>query len=280
MKYFQIVFAALLLSGAVGCDEKMIMIPEFTAEDTGRRVLIEEITGVSCPNCPAGAATIEAFKETFPGRVVSVAYHSPPFLVSPLSGSEYDFARDEAQSIDQFIGESVGKPSAAVNRTTFDGQNRTWLGTIDSWAEFVRAELERPTLFGLEIENEYNEDTREVNITVTATPQQNAVGNYFISVMILESHIIDAQLDQTTEIEDYEHNHVFHKLITQSISGDPFATNLTADSDIVKTYSYTIPVNTEEFDVPWVAENCEIVAFITNGQGQVEQAAEAKVIEE
>lgn len=282
MKKFNTFFAslaALILLTFSACEEQMVVIPEISNPDTGRVVLIEEITGVRCPNCPAGAATIEGFKQLFPGKVISIAYHSPPFLVAPLSSSQYDFRRDEAQDIDQLIGESIGKPSAAINRVQFADEQRTWVDFIDKWQGYLQEELNKiPALF-LDIDNVYNSETREVQIRVTGTPQGTFNSEFFLTVAVLENNMIDPQLDQNQEIEDYEHNHVFHALVNDNIGGDLFASSLTIDEEVSKTFTFTLPTNEEDPKVPWVAENCEIVAFVTNAAGTVEQAAKAKVIE-
>ena len=276
MKYINIFFAAVILFSISSCEEKMINIPPPPPPPENKVILIEEITGVSCPNCPAGAATIADFKATYPDNVVSVAYHSPPQFTALRPTSEYDFRRDEATDIQNVVGGAFGKPSAAFNRQVQDN-NFVWAGTIDSWAGLAQAELDKPATFLLDIENTYNEDTRALSCKVTGMPLVSNADNYFIHVMILENNIIDAQLDQANDILEYEHDHVFHKLLTNSANGEAFASGVTEGSEIEKTFSFTLPVQSDTEQVPWIAENCEIIAFITNGEGLVEQAAEAHV---
>lgn len=279
MRFLNLFFAAAFMLFVASCEEQPVVIPEFTAEDTGRVVLIEEITGVKCPNCPAGAATIENLKESFPNRVISIAYHSPPFLVDPLAESQYDFRRDEAQAISDYIGQAIGKPSAAINRVKFDSEQRTWVESVDNWGGHVQSQLEEAPDLKLQITNTYDAATRELNIQVTGTPFQTTTGAYKLHVMMVESHIIDPQLDQTQEIEDYEHNHVFHDMISSGVSGDAFATGLTQGEDVVKNYNYTLPTNEQDPKVPWVAENCEVIAFVTKEDGSVAQVVQKKVVE-
>ena len=278
MKYTNILFAFLFIAGFTACDEKEVTIPEFQVEDTGRKVLIEEITGVQCPNCPAGAATIEGFKQAFPGRIVSVAYHSY-FLASPLADSQYDFRSDEAQAFEELIGVPTGKPSAAINRVQFSDQSRIWLGVIDLWGAKLQEVLNEPSEMNLQITNTFNSDTRELNVDVRMTPLVSKTDNYALTVMILENNIIDPQLDQATEIEEYEHDHIFHKLLSDNVSGDAFATTITEGIDIVKSYDFTVPTMSEENKAPWIAENLEVVAFITNDEGIVMQAEKADVMQ-
>ncbi len=278
MRYINIFFAVVFLFTISSCEEKCIKIPPPPPPPENRVVLIEEITGVSCPNCPAGAATIADFKATYPDNVVSVAYHSPPEFTALRPTSEYDFRRDEASDIQVAVGGAFGKPSAAFNRQV-QANNFVWAGSIASWAGLVQAELDKPATFLLNIENTYDTETRALSCKVIGTPLASSDDNYFIHVMIIENNIIDAQLDVSTDIEDYEHDHVFHKLLTNSVNGEAFSSGVVEGTDIDATFNFTLPINSETEAVPWIVENCEIIAFITNGDGVVEQAAEAHVIE-
>lgn len=278
MKYINIFFAVAILFTISSCEEKMINIPPPPPPPENRVILVEEITGVSCPNCPAGAATIADLKNTYPDNVISVAYHSPPNFTELRPTSTYDFRRDEAADIEGLVGGAFGKPSAAFNRQVADN-GFAWNGVINSWAANAQAELDKPGTFLLYIENEYNADTRDLTCKVVGTSLLSSEENYFIHVMILENNIIDTQLDQASDILEYEHDHVFHKLLTNSVNGEAFASSVTEGQEIIKTFNFTLPEESETERVPWIAENCEIVAFITNGDGVVEQAAEAHVVE-
>src|SRR4051794_39448582 len=48
-----------------------------------KNVMLEEFTGVRCPNCPAGHITIDQIKTANPGRVVSISYHPMNSLGTP-----------------------------------------------------------------------------------------------------------------------------------------------------------------------------------------------------
>src|SRR5690606_1909761 len=72
-----------------------------------RRVLIEEFTGASCTNCPAGHTTITNLESQYPDRIIAIAYHKHgtsldepagegPFFEDTTKG---DFRRREANKI-------------------------------------------------------------------------------------------------------------------------------------------------------------------------------------
>ncbi len=63
---FLLVFPLIIL---LSCEEIPIIIADPVIPDSEKVVLIEELTGASCPNCPKGSAAIENILTKFPGRV-------------------------------------------------------------------------------------------------------------------------------------------------------------------------------------------------------------------
>jgi hypothetical protein len=60
----------------------------------------------------------------------------------------------------------------------------------------------------------YDETSREIDIEIAANPLNNLNGDYDISVFVTESHIIAGQANGSEIIDDYEHNHVLRKTLT------------------------------------------------------------------
>jgi len=54
-----------------------------------RNMVIEEYTGVWCPNCPSGWVALEAMTRIFGDRVVCLAYHSDDVMTSSVAYPEY-----------------------------------------------------------------------------------------------------------------------------------------------------------------------------------------------
>ena len=98
---------------------------------------------------------------------------------------------------------------------------------------------------------------------ITAPPGTD----YRVQFYLVESHIIDWQLDNGVDIENYEHNHV----LRAGMNGE-WGTDVTALAQ----------GDTEQFvsdivaDANWVRENCEIVAFVYDADSyEVLQAVHA-----
>lgn len=259
------------------CEEQPVVIPMGgggpgdTTQTVQKVVLIEELTGVSCPNCPAGTAALEAILTVFGDKVVSNAIHGS-FLAQPNSLSQYDFRNDDAADLENFLAPFLGKPAAVIDRVHFDGEDFMTVDNIGRWQSLVSQRLQEPATVMLEISSDYNETSRTASITVECTGLEEIEGNIKLSVVVNESHIMDSQSDQTEIIPVYEHNHVMRDMLT-AVQGDIISTmGIEEGETISRTYTYTVP---DEVNGEWIADNMEVVAYVVASMrdNEVQQAA-------
>ncbi|MEX0968347.1 MAG: Omp28-related outer membrane protein [Bacteroidia bacterium] len=236
-----------------------------------KNVLIEDFTGVRCPNCPAAQVVASTIADENPGRVVVVSLHPSGSgvgaLVTPLDESKYDFRRDAAADILSLLGLFNGLPIGAVDRIKFE---QNILITDAKWKGYTQQRLQVETPVNLILETEYDAALNEVVITTELHYTQDVSEENYISIGILESHMIDWQKDDQVYVEDYEHNHVLREMITIS-AGKKLTPQLEKGRVIIK--QYRVKLNPE-----YVAENLDIVAFVhQKGSGldvlQVQQKA-------
>lgn len=253
----------------ISCEEQPVTIPEFSVTETGKVVLVEELTGVSCPNCPKGAAVIESIHALFGSSVVSYGVHGKQ-LTKPKDNSKYDFRNPDAEELEDFLAPFWGKPAASINRVFFEGEDNATTTSIEQWPSFVDQELQKEQLLEIAIDSEYDENSRTTTINIGVSALSDIPGNLQLHVAITESHLIDPQDDINTTIQDFEHNHVLKELITQLL-GDDIVSNITANQSVNRTYSYTVP---EENNGEWTVDNMEIIVFVTStdNDGEVIQA--------
>lgn len=269
-------FAILSILLLTGCTEVMVTIPEFVPPDTEKVVLIEELTGVNCPNCPKGALKLEELLQRYPKNVIGVSIHGE-FLAEPLSSSKFDFRSELADDLENYLKPIFGKPAAAFNRVQQENQSEFAISSVDLWGQFVDAELAKAQTIGLDIITTFDEETRELTVDVEVEPLINIEGDIRISVMLTESHIIDAQKDVDVIIDDYEHNHMLRTMLT-NYEGDLFKDRLTANVIENTSFSYTVP----QQDDFWHVENMEVIVFIsevTAETKEIHQAAHAHLVE-
>ena len=272
-------FAAFWIS----CQEDENIVPKSETISSERVLLIEDFTGVKCPNCPNATRDIAALQSKYPDNVVAIAYHTN-FLGSPITKegyeSKYDFRTAAGQELENSMGSYEGKPALTLNRQKPDVTSEYMLNVSSLTLSKVESELLTIPKALVKITNEYDPNSRALTSTVRVTPKENYSGDIRLHVALIESGIIDSQEDNLEYIKDYEHNHVFRAILSK-LEGDELTNAMTNGKELVKTYQFTLP----EEDGWWVAENCSIVAFISDYNrktfqvGYVLQAAEAHVTE-
>lgn len=258
------------------CTEIPIELKDPIIPESDKVVLIEELTGASCPNCPKGSAAIENILAKFPGKVVAVGIHGD-FLAKPTAKSKYDFRNPKAKDLENWFKPWFGKPSASINRVP-DETNTLMIDLPDLWQAAVEKELQKDHRINILMDVAYEASSRRVDVEIAAIPLTDLPGNYAISVYLLESGIVDAQSNGSMILEDFTHKHVLRDMLTR-FDGDAFGNNLTAGSILKRNYSYTLP------DTPaglWVPGRMEVVAMISHNESNdksVLQAVEKSVVE-
>ncbi|MBK9108903.1 MAG: Omp28-related outer membrane protein [Saprospiraceae bacterium] len=252
--------------------EQTVNLPDNNAVESKRVVLLEEFTGVSCVNCPAGIAISNAIADAYPNNVVLVGIHSR-FLAQPATKGQVDLRLPDAQSIEDFLGDWLAKPEAAINRLYSTQAISYRYGNPDSWKGIVEAELLKEVEFELTIKPTYNEATRELNVTLNAKALKDINKPIHLHCGITQSGIIADQLNnQSPKIVNFEHNHVLLKMLS-AISGDRISTSAIANSSYTKTYTFTMPTDS----ILWKTDHCNVFGYVSLDENEkyILQAAEA-----
>lgn len=239
-----------------GCKEVPIAIPQ---SNTGnRKVLVEELTGVRCPNCPDGTRELVSLQNSFgEENLVVVSIHaaggtfSIPYTNAPAN--QYDFRFPEAQAMANFIGASDGYPAGAVDRRTADGSPYVFAAR-QAWAGLINDEFNLDYGLHLFLTNTYNPANRQLDINLRIAPDQTLEGENRLTVLITQDSIVDVQQDGATRVPDYIHRHVLRKVITAP-TGDVINEPLTANALVKKTYSVVLP---DDF----VIAHCRVVVLV------------------
>ncbi len=240
-----------------------------------QNVLIEDYTGHTCVNCPGAAETAHEIKELCEERVVIIAVHAGYFAEPKPSGDfTYDFRTEAGNEWNSFFG-IVSNPNGVVNRLN---ENGNYVLSPGQWTETSTELLAQNTAVNIEIENNF--DNNSLTTKVTANFIDDLDGDYNLIVCITEDNIIkpqknnDITIGDVPEIIDYHHMHVLRTAINGAWGQSFISGNVLIGESISKTY-------TQSFDgTDWVAENCNVVAFIYNAEDKsVLQVKEAKVIE-
>lgn len=236
-----------------------------------RNVLIEEYTGVKCPNCPDGHQYIKGYESQYPNQIIAIGYY--PFnqgQANPIEGlTIQDFRTTKATDLgNSFFGGIPFLPSACIDRTPFTGG--AYLSDRNQWAGKVADRINVATPVNMYISSSYDDATREAVIKVKAAFTQDVTKKMTLSVSIVENNIIDAQEYPTYIDSFYVHTHVMRDILTQTY-GTPVLDSMTkkdAGRVYERTFKYTI-------NAAWKPENCKVIAFMSNNETNDKEVAQA-----
>jgi hypothetical protein len=128
----------------------------------------------------------------------------------------------------------------------------------DGMAETIADKCDTTAEASVVIEHTYNAETRQLDVTVSGQVANTEVTEYLLTVLIKENGLIGKQADyywswKTAGYKEFMHPCVVRDLLTVSQLGDTVQVKNQAYS---KTFTYTVSEK-------WVAENCNVVAYIT-----------------
>ena len=258
MKNYLFVFVIVLF---FSCEENMPVVPDAPVVNSERKVLVEEFTGVGCVQCPKGSAELESLLGVYGENLVVISIHAGDFA-SPLPQSNFNFQTPEGDDLIDYLKNPAFYPSAVINRKDYDGGSYRLQYGQSKWAGFISQELEDDPKISVNISKEYDPTTRKLDVQVSGIAAEDITGELRLSIIISESGIVDAQLDDTQGglVEDYEHKHAFRGMMT-NFDGETFTSQISEGDNYDIGKSMTLP---EE----WVAGKCEIIAFVNLIDGE------------
>lgn len=267
MKVLNYLFIAVTLlwmscGDELGPDVDLINInPVGTGDGAVKRVLIEEFTGVRCVNCPEGSDKIKDLLAIHDTNLVAVSIHAG-FFADPYPESQYDFRTTAGTQLENnLLGPVSGYPAATINRKLFDNEFELPV-TLNKWAGYITQELQEPAKLTLDITTNYTDATRALNIQVDLKFLETIDDQINISVILVEDGVADAQLTPDGLQTDYTHNHIFRKNLT-NYDGDRIDEATDLGEVLNKSYNFTLPND-------WVAENCHVIAFVSQRVGTLD----------
>ncbi len=224
-----------------------------------KNVLIEDISGVKCNNCPKAAEiahNIQSKNEK--GRVVVMTLHSKNFgiFTDPFADSQDTFNTDEATLIiDNLMGDITGLPAGAIDRRVFEGETQNIISAYGAWESFVDIQLKEKPKVVIDLEVIKKENRLFVaNIKTTFLKEDQTP--VFLSIFITESVIESKQkMPDNSYEKDFEHNAILRKGIT-IFSGLKLADEIL---EIGRVYEKGLEIYIPE---KYVLKNCSIVVLI------------------
>lgn len=234
--------------------------------EVGRAVLIEDLTGQRCLNCPTGNDIITDIIKTYgEDNVIAVGIHCGP-LGFAGSSKRVGLMTDTGVEYYKYWanGTNLGQPSAIFNRKKGKGP----IDNFNNWAAEVGLIISEKANLSVNIANAYDAKTRTLTTKVGAFGVNGTVSGK-LQVWIVEDGIKAMQLmPDGSANQEYIHNHVFRAAVNGTWGEE---VTVKEGETTSKDYSYVLPET-------WNADNISVVAFVYNGKG-VENVAKKHIVE-
>lgn len=276
MKQFNISWAAIAVTALLfSCEEEnpgvVFTTPEKPLLDTtyiagtvpaaqNKNVLLLDITGVRCNNCPDAAAIARRIADTLnPGRVIVLAAYpfSPsPSLTAPWEG--YDtLANADAEALVGQLGSVPNLPIGCVDQIKPAGSyfldRATWNGNVNN-----RLALSTP--LNIELTTDWLAADNKGRLEIKTTYTRAVSGKHLLYIAVVENEIVGKQSNKNVKPsgieEDYVHSHALRKLYTPA-TGDTLNAELSAGRVFEKHYYITPRSN-------WKPEHLECVVWVVD----------------
>ena len=229
-----------------------------------KHAVLEEFTGTSCSNCPAGHTEANNISTNNPGITHLIAYNpSNSSYTTPANGAT-DFRRPFANAFytGSYCSPSSGSrfmPSAFINRKLNGGdilQSRT------AWSGMVNAVLAESAPMNIGVKSTYNSSAQTLTIDVEVFYTSTVTANNNINVMITENNLTSAYQSGSSAnaSNPYVYKHTFRENVTTQQWGDPITGATTAGSLVTKQYVFDLSTAID----PIVIAEAEVVAFVVN----------------
>lgn len=262
------------------------------ATPQAKTMLLEDVSGVKCVNCPDAAVVANGIMQAFPDRAFSIVMHPAiaalGSFVDPINKegyvSKYDFRTKDAADILELVGIPGSLPRGLINRRMFSGKTSRLLGR-EEWNARAQEELQVPTPVNVELTSEYNEATGKGVVTVTLKYTQAITDKHYLTISLIEDSLVDVQ-EYQENVEPfavkfnpaYVHMHVLRDVIT-SATGDPVTelqNALTPGRVFIKQYEYKTDVSDKIKVNP---AHAKLIAFVHKDASGIDivQAAETHV---
>lgn len=230
-----------------------------------KKAVIEEFTGLHCPNCPTGHLLTGLLKDAHGDELIVMNFHATSFA-NPNSG-EPNFKTDDGNQLKNFFNIS-GVPSGPINRRDWNNNgsyNHNADLNANNWDDNIPLILAEIADVNVSLDAQIVNDT-VLNIDVELFYTTNSPGEtHKLTIGILQSEILGPQSNMNNNPNyvlngQYRHMHAFRTHITT-----PEGDDIDASTSGVISMSYTYIIPDSVRNIPVDINHLEIFALVHQG---------------
>ena len=223
-----------------------------------KKVLLFDVTGVRCNNCPKAAVLAKSLESSNSGRVAVVALYpkTPMSLTFPWSGFD-TMSTTESDQIATAMGGITSLPLGAVDQVAYNGSK---LLNTSEWGAAVTAQLAKTSPINITLKSTWKSADGKARVEIKAVANTALTANYKWVVAITESKVKSKQSDQDAPggvVDDYDHEHALRGVVGSTLGSD-INTAAVSAGYVREKHFYVVP------KTKWNAANCDVVVWVYN----------------
>jgi len=229
---------------------------------TQKQVLLEDFTGIKCPNCAEAALVAHEWSEEDDHRLIIYGVHAgwyaEPNETEPLTADYRCTTGDEI--FNKYV--ITGWPAGTMNRVEYNG-NQILSFVNGEWETVYQLELAKENVIDMKLTNIYFPNLKTVSVMVSANFLQQLDGVFKLVVLIAEDGIISPQANNNPNIGpsillDYVHHNIIRDAVN-SVDGNNVSIDGTimADKEYLNKFDYQI-------NEAWLTDSTDlnVIAYI------------------
>lgn len=204
-----------------------------------KQVLLIDVTGVRCNNCPRAAEKAHAIEAANPNKVQILAiYPNYGALSKPWDKNDTLVTKD-ADDLVGTVGTVTNLPLGIIDNVPYNGK---YLIDENSWSIVVDQQKVKTTPINLELNAKWlpDEDKGRIEIKAIANTEIPSTTKLNWVIAILEDDMVGWQSLPSGVDEAYTFKHVLRKLVT-SAYGDPLNVGMSMPAGFTTEKHYYIP---------------------------------------
>jgi len=239
-----------------------VIVEGGNVEPTGKTVLIKDFTGARCVNCPAAAEYAHNLQHQLDEDHIFIMSVHAGYLAQPI-GSFSDFLTDEGT---EWYNNHDSNPLFSVDHVALTDGNTLKVEQIDAP---VAEALEEEQSFEIMVGTQYDEGSRQLQVSVQAAALTEMDGQFYITVCLVEDHIIGWQTIPGGVDKEYDFRNVFRGTLNGA-NGEEFE-SLHVNANDSFHFSYSTEINAD-----YNADECYLMVYVSLGD-KILQTAVKKI---
>lgn len=217
-------------------------------EPSGKTVLIKDFTGARCNNCPAAAEYAHNLQHQLgDDRVFVMSVHAG-YLAQPV-GQFPDFLTEDGTL---WYNNNESNPLFSVDHVALTNGNTLYVEQLDSPVNEAVAEEQS---FEIKVTSHYDETTRQLNVETESYALKEMNGEFYITVCLVEDHIVGWQIFPSGIDKEYDFRNVFRGTLNGA-GGVAFGFSHYDEMDL-ESFSYSIYL-----DETYNADECYLYVYV------------------